>query len=124
MYRDTKGTERWIDNAHGGAHIRFTRDVHKAGIFTGIPTCAGGECGIKVLGGPTKSGSAGLTCPSVTPGISFVSFVDFKRVFLLMVLFFNQWGNPKMHDPMRYVRWILGPPHFWHFPKFRLLSLR
>ncbi|KAJ8593102.1 hypothetical protein M405DRAFT_811505, partial [Rhizopogon salebrosus TDB-379] len=97
-YRDTKGTKRWIDNAHGGAHIRFTGDVHKAGIFTGIPTCAGGECGIKVLGGPTKSGSAGSTCPSVTPGISF-------------------WGNPKMHDSMRYVRWGIRSLSLLAFPQ-------
>ncbi|KAJ8583557.1 hypothetical protein M405DRAFT_866921 [Rhizopogon salebrosus TDB-379] len=82
-YNDPKGTTGWIDNASGGAHIGFTLDAKAAGTFTGIPTCAGGECAIKVLGGPTKSGSAAATCPSTMPGISF-------------------WGNPKMHDPLRF----------------------
>jgi hypothetical protein len=101
-YNDPKGTKGWIDNASGGAHIAFTLNAGAAGTFSGIPTCAGGECAIKVLGGPTKSGSAGSTCPVVTPGISFVSFVPFKRVSLVMTIFFDQWGNPKMHDPIRF----------------------
>jgi hypothetical protein len=102
-YNDPKGTTGWIDNASGGAHIGFTLDAKAAGTFTGIPTCAGGECAIKVLGGPTKSGSAAATCPSTMPGISFVRPVIFKMVFLLMmIIFFDQWGNPKMHDPLRF----------------------
>jgi hypothetical protein len=73
-YNDPKGTKGWIDNASGGAHIAFTLDAKSAGVFGGIPTCAGGKCAIKLLGGPTKSPN-GPTCPAVTSGVSFVSFV-------------------------------------------------
>ncbi|KAJ8590494.1 hypothetical protein M405DRAFT_816233 [Rhizopogon salebrosus TDB-379] len=81
-YNDPKGTKGWIDNASGGAHIGFTLDAKTAGVFEGIPTCGGGKCAIKLLGGPNKSPNA-PTCPVVNSGISF-------------------YANPKMHDPIRF----------------------
>jgi hypothetical protein len=87
-YNDPKGTKGWIDNSAGGAHIGFTLDATKAGVFEGIPTCGGGECAIKLLGGPTKSPNS-PTCPVVTSGISFVSFVKFHKDFLLKIIFFD-----------------------------------
>ncbi|OJA07827.1 hypothetical protein AZE42_10707 [Rhizopogon vesiculosus] len=81
-YNDPKATKGWINNAANGAHIAFTLDPKSAGVFGGIPTCGGGECAIKVLGGPTRSPNV-PTCPAVSPGISFDA-------------------NPKMHDPIRF----------------------
>jgi hypothetical protein len=83
-YNDPKGTKGWIDTASGGAHIGFTLDAKTAGVFEGIPTCGGGKCAIKLLGGPNKSPNA-PTCPVVNSGISFVSFIDVNRIFLLMM---------------------------------------
>jgi hypothetical protein len=100
-YNDPKGTKGWIDNASGGAHIGFTLDAKTAGVFEGIPTCGGGKCAIKLLGGPNKSPNA-PTCPVVNSGISFVSFIDVNRIFLLMMTPVDQYANPKMHDPIRF----------------------
>jgi len=81
-YNDPKGTKGWINNAANGMHIAFTLDAKTAGVFQGIPSCAGGECAIKVLGGPTLTPNS-PTCPAApSSGVSFVSSVKFNRDFL------------------------------------------
>ncbi|OJA13602.1 hypothetical protein AZE42_02731 [Rhizopogon vesiculosus] len=81
-YNDPQGTKGWIDNAYNGAHIGFTLDANSAGTFGGVPTCAGGECAIQLLGGPNKGGIS-PACPTATPGVSF-------------------YANPKIRDPVRF----------------------
>ncbi|KAG1754647.1 hypothetical protein EDB19DRAFT_1823912 [Suillus lakei] len=69
LYTDLKSTKGWVDNAHNGNHLDFTHDAQKAGKFTGTPTCAGGECGIQLRGGPVNGGM-GFACPMATPGVT------------------------------------------------------
>ncbi|KAG1885947.1 hypothetical protein F4604DRAFT_1723754 [Suillus subluteus] len=81
-YTDSKSTKGWIDNAHNGDHLGFTFDANKAGRFTGTPTCAGSECGIKLRGGPVNGGM-GFTGSMATPGVTF-------------------WANPKVSTKLRF----------------------
>ncbi|KAG1754648.1 hypothetical protein EDB19DRAFT_1844689 [Suillus lakei] len=82
LYTDPKSTKGWIDNAHNGDHLGFTHDTNKAGRFMGTPTCAGGECGIQLRGGPVNGGM-GFACPMPTPGVTF-------------------YNNPKISQKLRF----------------------
>ncbi|KAG1757114.1 hypothetical protein EDB19DRAFT_12715 [Suillus lakei] len=82
LYTDLKSTKGWIDNAHNGDHLGFTHDASKAGKFMGTPTCAGGECGIQLRGGPVNGGM-GFACPMPTPGVTF-------------------WSNPRVSKKLRF----------------------
>jgi hypothetical protein len=57
-----------------------------AQIIRAPPTCAGGECGIKMRGGPVN-GRMGFTCPMAMPGVTFVSLHLLKGLFSLNDVF-------------------------------------
>ncbi|KAG2744351.1 hypothetical protein P692DRAFT_201808494 [Suillus brevipes Sb2] len=80
--RSSVQTEWWIDDAFGGNHMKFTLDANHAGKFTGIPTCAGGECALQLYGGPT-GGALAFACPMPNPGLTF-------------------YGNPKVGQKLRF----------------------
>jgi hypothetical protein len=90
LYKDIHSTKGWIDDAFGGNHMKFTLDSNHAGKFTGIPTCAGGECALQLYGGPT-GGALAFACPMPNPGLTFVSLTAVqwgfvaKDVFRLLV---------------------------------------
>lgn len=82
LYKDIHSTKGWIDDAFGGNHMKFTLDANHAGKFTGIPTCAGGECALQLYGGPT-GGALAFACPMPNPGLTF-------------------YGNPKVGQKLRF----------------------
>lgn len=82
LYKDIHSTKGWIDDAYGGAHIKFTLDVNHAGRFTGIPTCAGGECALQLHGSPS-GGALAFACPAANPGLTV-------------------YGNPKVGQKLRF----------------------
>ncbi|KAG2139598.1 uncharacterized protein EDB93DRAFT_1253011 [Suillus bovinus] len=81
LYKDTTSTKGWINDATGGAHMEFTLDGTHAGKFTGIPSCAGGECAIQMYG-PT-GGALSYACPMPQPGLTL-------------------YGNPKVGQKLRF----------------------
>ncbi|KAH7917607.1 hypothetical protein BV22DRAFT_933570 [Leucogyrophana mollusca] len=81
-YDDPNATKGWIDDMLNGGHMGFTTDASHAGKFSGIPTCADGECAIKVHGEPS-GGGLGFACPATQPGITI-------------------WANPKMTQKLRF----------------------
>ncbi|KAG1739517.1 hypothetical protein EDB19DRAFT_834169 [Suillus lakei] len=82
LYQDPHATKGWINDAFGGAHMEFTLDANRAGKFTGIPTCAAGECALQLHGGPA-GGALAYACPMPMPGLTF-------------------YGNPKVGQKLRF----------------------
>lgn len=62
--------------------MKFTLDANHAGKFTGIPTCAGGECTLQLYG-VTTGGALAFACPMPNPGLTF-------------------YGNPKVGQKLRF----------------------
>ncbi|KAG1766604.1 hypothetical protein EV702DRAFT_790136 [Suillus placidus] len=81
LYRDTTSTKGWINDASGGAHMKFTTDANHAGKFKGIPTCAGGECALQLFGG--NGNAVAYACPMPEPGLTL-------------------YGNPKVGQKIRF----------------------
>lgn len=79
LYTNLRSTRGWIDNVHHGDHLGFTLDVNNAGRFTGILTCAGGECGIQLHGGPVIGGMGLMATPGMTA-----------------------WGDPRVSKKLRF----------------------
>ncbi|KAG1858008.1 hypothetical protein DFJ58DRAFT_840484 [Suillus subalutaceus] len=82
LYKDLLSTKGWINDASGGAHMEFTTDASHAGKFTGIPSCAGGECALQLHGSPS-GGALAYACPMPTPGLTL-------------------YGNPKVGQKLRF----------------------
>ncbi|KAG1837156.1 hypothetical protein DFJ58DRAFT_734507 [Suillus subalutaceus] len=82
LYKDLLSTKGWISNASGGAHMEFTTDASHAGKFTGIPSCAGGECALQLHGSP-GGGALAYACPMPGPGLTL-------------------YGNPKVGQKLRF----------------------
>ncbi|KAG2037310.1 hypothetical protein BDR03DRAFT_383908 [Suillus americanus] len=81
LYKDLLSTKGWINDASGGAHMEFTTDLNHVGKFTGVPSCAGGECALQ-LHGPS-GGALAYACPMPTPGLTL-------------------YGNPKVGQKLRF----------------------
>ncbi|KAG1769289.1 hypothetical protein EV702DRAFT_1282132 [Suillus placidus] len=82
LYKDTKSTKGWINTPlKDGNHMEFTTDANTAAKFTGIPSCAGGECAIKMFG--INGGAVSYACPMPDPGLTF-------------------YGNPKVGQKIRF----------------------
>jgi hypothetical protein len=103
FYNDLHSTKGWINDASGGTHMQFTTDANHAGKFTGIPTCASGECALQLHGGPV-GGALAYACPMPTPGLTFVSCTALPRTFSLKMFFFfvHQYNNPKVGQKLRF----------------------
>lgn len=82
LYKDLLSTKGWINDATGGAHMEYTTDPNHAGKFTGIPTCAGGECALQLHGSP-GGGALSYACPMPGPGLTL-------------------YGNPKVGQKLRF----------------------
>lgn len=82
LYKDLLSTKGWINDASGGAHMEYTTDPKHAGKFTGIPTCAGGECALQLHGSP-GGGALSYACPMPGPGLTL-------------------YGNPKVGQKLRF----------------------
>jgi hypothetical protein len=82
LYKDLLSTKGWINDATGGAHMEYTTDPNHAGKFTGIPSCAGGECALQLHGSP-GGGALSYACPMPGPGLTL-------------------YGNPKVGQKLRF----------------------